>query len=177
MRKNPLIQFFFIIILVFVSYVCKSSSPTEPGSPPEPEPTPQLGTSFGDIAVDFTAKDQNGNDVSLYDFSGKVILVNMSADWCGPCRDEATHLEALYDEYKQSGFQIITVLTSGHPMEWAHDYQLSFPVLDDNSEAIWSQYGEGYVPLNLVIDKDKVIRYKEAGYDEAAIKAVIEKYL
>ena len=72
---------------------------------------------------------------------------------------------------------IIPILTSGDPAVWAHDYQLSFPVLDDNSEAIWGQYGEGYVPLNLVIDREKVIRYKEAGYDEAAIKNMIENYL
>ena len=177
MKTKPLIHFVFIIFLIFVSYVCKSSSPTEPGSLPEPEPTPQLGTNFGDLAVDFTAKDQNGNNVSLYDYSGKVILVDMSADWCGPCRNEAIHLENLYDEYKQRGFRVITTLISGDPSEWAKEYGLTFPVLDDNGEVIWNQYGEGYVPLNLVIDREKVIRYKEAGYDEAAIKAVIEKYL
>jgi cytochrome c biogenesis protein CcmG/thiol:disulfide interchange protein DsbE len=173
MKKNPLILFTFIMILLFATEMCKDSSPTEP----EPEPTPELGTSVGNLAVDFTAKDQNGIDVSLYDYSGKVILVNMSADWCGPCRNEASHLENLYDEYKQRGFQIITLLTSGDPAVWAHDYQLSFPVLDDNNEVIWDQYGEGYVPLNLVLDRENVIRYKEAGYDEAAIKNVIENYL
>jgi peroxiredoxin len=153
--------------------MCKDSSPTEP----EPEPIPELGIKVGNLAVDFTAKDQNGNNVSLSDYSGQVILVNMSADWCGPCRDEATHLEALYDEYKQSGFQIITVLTSGHPLEWAHDYQLSFPVLDDNSEDIWGQYGEGYVPLNMILDRNMVIKYKTAGYDEAEIRDLIVRYL
>jgi peroxiredoxin len=177
MKTRPLIHFALFIILLFVSNVCKSSSPTEPGSPLESEPTPQLGTKFGDLAVNFTAKDQNDNDVSLYDYSGKVILVDMSADWCGPCRSEASHLENLYDEYKQRGFQIITTLISGDPSDWAKEYGLSFPVLDDHNESIWDQYGEGYVPLNLVIDREKVIRYKEAGYDEAAIKAVIEKYL
>ncbi|MGB6865418.1 MAG: TlpA disulfide reductase family protein [Candidatus Aminicenantaceae bacterium] len=173
MKKDLLFLFVFIIILLFATEMCKDSSPTEP----EPEPTPEQGTNIGNQAVNFTAKDQGGSNVSLYDYSGKVVLVNMSADWCGPCRNEATHLEALYDEYKQQGFQIITVLISGDPAVWGHDYQLTFPVLDDNSEAIWDQYGEGSVPLNLVIDREKVIRYKEAGYDEAAIKAVIEKYL
>lgn len=153
--------------------MCDKGSPTQP----EPEPTPELGTKVGNLAVDFTARDQNGNDVSLYDYSGKVILVDMSADWCGPCRNEASHLEALYYEYKQRGLRIITTLISGDPSEWAKEYGLSFPVLDDNSEAIWDQYGEGYVPLNILIDRAKVIRYKEAGYDEAAIKAVIERYL
>lgn len=173
MKKYSLILFVLVIILPFAMEVCKSNSPTET----EPVLNLKLGTEVGNLAVDFTAKAQNDKDVSLYDYSGKVILVDFSADWCGPCREEATHLEDLYDEYKQRGFQIITVLISGPPKAWAHDYKLSFPVLDDNSEAIWEQYGAGYVPLNLVIDRDKVIKYKQAGYDEARIRALIERYL
>ena len=173
MKKSPLIPFICLIILLFTVEMCKDSSPTEP----EPEPTPELGTKVGNRAIDFTAKDQNGNNVSLYDYSGKVILVNMSADWCGPCRNEASHLEDLYDEYKGRGFQIITVLTSGDPKEWADEYRLTFPVLDDNSQAIWGQYGEGYVPLNMILDRDMVIKYKTAGYDETTIRNLIERYL
>lgn len=160
MKKSPFVLFAFIIILLFTIEMCKDSTPTEPES--EPEPTPELGTKVGNLAVNFTVKDQNSKDVSLYDFSGKVILVNMSADWCGPCRNEATHLKAPYDEYKQRGFQIITVLTSDDPSVWAQEYQLTFQVLDYNNEAIWDQYGEGYVPLNLVLDRENVIRDKEA---------------
>ena len=166
-----------IIFLFFTILNCKNSSPTAPEPTPEPEPTNQQGTKLGDTAVNFTAIDQNGNNVSLYDYSGKVVLVNISADWCGPCRDEATHLESLYDEYKNRGFQIITALISGDPSDWTKEYGITFPVLDDNDEDIWDQYGEGSIPLNLVIDRDKVIRYKKAGYSEAAIKAVIENYL
>jgi peroxiredoxin len=173
MKKNPLVFFILVFVLLFAMEMCKKSSPTEP----EPEPTPELGTEVGNRAVDFTAKDQNGNNVSLYDYSGKVILVDFSANWCGPCRNEASHLEDLYDEYKERGFQIITILTSGDPKEWADDYKLSFPVLDDNNEAIWGQYGEGYVPLNMILDRDMVIKYKAAGYDETRIRSLIEGYL
>ncbi len=173
MKRDPLILSVLFFILLFAVEMCNKSSPTEP----EPEPTPVLGTEVGNRAVDFTAKDQNGNNVSLYDYSGKVILVNMSADWCGPCRNESSHLEDLYNEYKDRGFQIITVLISGDPREWADEYQLTFPVLDDNGEVVWGQYGEGYVPLNLILDRDLVIKYKAAGYDETRIRDLIERYL
>jgi peroxiredoxin len=177
MKKNQIVLFSLALILLLGSFRCKSNSPTEPGSQPEPEPKPRLGTNFGDIAIDFTAKDQNGNDVSLYDFTGKVILVVMSAEWCSYCQNEATHLESLYNEYEQRGLRVIATLILGDPAEWAKEYGLSFPVLDDNSEAIWTQYGEGYLPLNFVIDREMIIRYKEAGFDKAAIRAVIERNL
>jgi peroxiredoxin len=173
MKKSRIILLIFFIAILFTMDMCKNSTPTEP----DPEPTPESGTDVGNIAVDFTAKDQNGNNVSLYDYSGKVILVDMSADWCGPCRNEATHLEDLYDEYRSQGFQIITILTSGDPKEWANEYKLSFPVLDDNDEDIWGQYGEEYWPLNMILDRDMVIKYKMAGYDETTIKDLIERYL
>ena len=165
--------FFAIIVFLFSTQTCKKSSPTEP----ETELPPTLGTKVGNKAIDFTAKDQNYNDISLYDFSGNVILVDFSADWCGPCQREAEHLEDLLNDYEQRGFQIITVLISGDPAMWAEDYGLTFPVLDDNDEAIWDQYGEGAVPLNLVLDRNNIIRYKAAGYDPAEIRRFIEKYL
>jgi peroxiredoxin len=135
------------------------------------------GSKVGELAVDFTAKDQNNNDISLSDYSGKVVLFDFSADWCGPCRDEAKHLEALYNEYKDRGFQVITLLISGSPSAWANEYNLTFPVLNDNDETIWDVYGEGYVPLNIVVDRDRIIRYKKAGYNETEIRAIIEDYL
>jgi peroxiredoxin len=169
--ENRTIAIISAIIFLFSLDMCNKSSPTEPEAPV------QSGTKVGNKAVNFSAKDQNGNDVSLYDYSGKVILVNLSADWCGPCQREAEHLEDLLSEYKQGGFQIITALISGDPATWAETYELTFPVLDDNDETIWDRYGEGSVPLNMVLDRNNVIRYKAAGYDPAEIRRFIEKYL
>lgn len=135
------------------------------------------GSVVGNIVADFTAVDQNGQNISLNDYFSKVILINFSADWCGPCREEAGHLESIYNQYKNTGFQIITILTSGSPSSWAEEYDLTFPVLDDIVKSIWNIYGEGYVPLNIILDRNCVIRYKEAGFYEGTIKEIIEKYL
>lgn len=173
MRAKHIIIFLIVLCLIF-SGACKKDVPTVPDVPDQPSTT---GTKVGDKATNFTAKDQNNQDVSLYDYLGKVVLFNFSADWCGPCQEEATHLESLYNEYKDRGFQVITILISGSPSAWAQQYNLTFPVLDDNNQSIWNIYGEGYIPLNIIIDREGIIRYKEAGYNESEIRAIIEQYL
>lgn len=55
-------------------------------------------TRAGNVAADFTYPDVNGKEVSLSDFKGKVVLVDVWATWCGPCRGEIPHLKKLEEE-------------------------------------------------------------------------------
>ncbi len=135
------------------------------------------GSLIGQIAADFTAVDQNGQPVSLYSYFGKVVLIDFSADWCGPCRDEATKAEALYQKYKAGGLEMLTILIDGSPATWAATYGLTYHVLNDDAEVLWAIYGEGYIPLNIVLDRNMTIRYKTAGYVESEVEAAIQKYL
>ncbi len=135
------------------------------------------GTDVGTIATNFTAKDQNGNSVSLYDDHGKVVLLDFTADWCTDCRAKAETAEEFYQKYKDKGFGYILVVIEGNPSTWATAYKLTFPVLDDNTQAIYSLYRTTAIPLPHVLDRNMTIRYKKEGWNKAEVENIISKYL
>jgi len=75
------------------------------------------GTGVGDIAPNFTMLSQHGTEVSLHDYCDRAVLLIGSAFWCEGCREEAPTLEPLYQEYKDQGLMIMTLLIA---MEFKH---------------------------------------------------------
>lgn|GEM_PF-975158 len=141
--------------------------------------TASYGTSVNSIAVDFTANDQNGVPVTLSSYHGKVILLDFTADWCTVCREKAQTAEAFYQSYKDRGFMYILVVIEGSASVWAQAYGLTFPVLDDNSHAVYNQYmmTPNTLPLPHVLDRNMTIRYKTEGWNKAAVEDLIKKLL
>lgn len=135
------------------------------------------GTELNNIAMDFAAGDQNGNLASLYGSYGKVVLLDFTADWCTDCRAKAETAEEFYQKYRDKGFAYILVVIQGNPSTWATVYKLTFPVLDDNSQAIYGLYRKASIPLPHVLDRNMTIRYKREGWNKAEVEAVIAKYL
>jgi peroxiredoxin len=135
------------------------------------------GTDIDQIAMDFSASDQNDFTVDLSDYHGNVVLIDFTADWCVPCREKAETAEQFYQDYKDSGLIYILIVIDGDNKVWAQTYGLTFPVLDDNAQTIYSFYGRGSIPLPHVLYRNQVIRYKTTGWSKSEVEDVIKKYL
>ena len=116
---------------------------------------------------DFTFPDINGKVVSLSDHRGKVVLVNVWATWCPPCRQEMPSMQSLYEKFKGENFEILAVSIDSEGRKavapFMRKMSLTFPALLDPGETIRPLYGITGVPESFIIDKQGILVEKIIG--------------
>jgi peroxiredoxin len=131
-------------------------------------------------APNFTLPDLDGKMVSLADYKGKVILLNIWATWCPPCVDEMPSMEKLHQELKGEAFEIlaISIDVSGAKavLPFMKKHKLSFLALTDTKGAIKDRYQTTGVPESFIIDKNGIIVEKVIGPRDWATPGVIRYF-
>jgi cytochrome c biogenesis protein CcmG/thiol:disulfide interchange protein DsbE len=118
----------------------------------------------GDTAPSFTLTLLDGTKVSLTDLKGKVVILNLWATWCGPCRQEMPALHMMQANGGKYGLQVYGVVTNDSPTVKrlkAYADIVGYPLahrMQGGYEAI-----RGQIPTNYVIDRKGVVRYAKAG--------------
>ena len=107
---------------------------------------------------DFTLSDLNGKMVSLSNYRGKVVLLNIWATWCSSCVDEMPSMENLYQKLKDKDFEILAVSIDSLGAEvvapFMEKYKLTFPALIDPEGTLRIAYRITGVPESFIIDKN-----------------------
>lgn len=136
------------------------------------------GQSSSSPAPDFALPDLEGKTVRLSDFKGKVIILDFWATWCPPCVHEIPHFIELYEQYKESGFQMIGIaIQSGSESnirQFVEKHGINYLILMGNRE-ITREYGNiNAIPTTFLIDRQGRIVQKYIGYRD---KEVFENQL
>jgi peroxiredoxin len=119
------------------------------------------------VAPDFDLLSRDGGRVALSDLEGQVVMVNFWATWCGPCRQEMPHLEALYQRYSGLGFTLLGVNVekdSSGADKFLVETPVSFPILFDPESEVSELYNVVAMPSTVLIDKSGNLRFIHHGY-------------
>lgn len=130
----------------------------------------------------------NTNSTKLADLKGKVVLVHFWTYTCINCIHTIPSLNEWYQKYGDKGFVIVGIHTPEFEFEKKLDnvknaveeFQIRYPVIQDNNYNIWNAYGNKYWPRDYLIDKEGYIRYDhigEGGYNETEnmIQSLLEE--
>ena len=110
------------------------------------------------LAPDFAVVDLSGKTVRLSTLRGRVVLVNVWATWCPPCREEMPSMERLYRQLAGPAFELLAVSEDEGGLEgvrrFAKDMGVTFPVLWDPERQVGSRFGVWGYPETFIIDRN-----------------------
>jgi thiol-disulfide isomerase/thioredoxin len=153
----PPVAWIAIIAVVFLGVILVTNKPTS---------SVFEGYEIAD-GPKYSLKTLDGKEISNDTLKGKVVLLNVWASWCGPCKQEFPDLNELQEKYGDKGFTVLGLAwndTESNIRGIAKDQKLSYPIAMANPEL-----GEALdiqsIPISILIDQDGKTRYASVGVD------------
>ena len=169
-----------------------AANPNAPGrtvpparsNPPAPPPITSLPASVTDAEL----RAVSGAPIKLSHYAGKVLLVNLWATWCGPCRQETPELVKLHKEFASKGVEIVGLSTEDPDnsaesvREFVHNYNVDYRVgWSGQQVAIELMQGRDAIPQSFIISRSGRVVKRFVGFNPMLtpdqIRAAIQEAL
>lgn len=121
------------------------------------------------------------------DMDAKVIMINLSAGWCGPCQQEAQVLSTMVPQYRDRGARFLTLMmedAQGNPppvdyaKQWGEQFSLVHATGVDPTSSTWVYRTDDAVPMNILVRaSDMVILDVWHGFDQAHLTGLLDANL
>ncbi len=130
-------------------------------------------------APNFSLKTLDGQEITLSELKGKVILLDFWATWCGPCRESIPHLVQIYKNNQEKGVELIGMnLDKKGDVDTVRHFVRSMDIpypITMTPEDVARNYGVSGLPTTILIDKEGKIREKIVGFNSAIAKQMASK--
>ncbi|WP_234571953.1 redoxin domain-containing protein [Rhodohalobacter sp. 614A] len=123
--------------------------------------------SIGGEASEILAPNPDGEEISLYNNLGTYTLIDFFGSWCGPCRSESDHLNRMYDQYNDAGFEIFGFGVEFNRQSWLRALDqdsrtwTNVSNVDGYDGEIAKEYAITSLPKNFLVDEDGIIIAKD----------------
>jgi cytochrome c biogenesis protein CcmG, thiol:disulfide interchange protein DsbE len=119
-------------------------------------------------APDYRSLSLDGDSVSLAGLRGKVVLLNVWATWCHPCRTEIPELREIHAQYAPRGLELIGVSVDADGSDqtirqFMEEFQMTYPIWRDPDERVSARFLIVGVPATFLIDREGILRWRKTG--------------
>lgn len=159
---------FLLCVLGFAMASACAKPDTENATPSTEKRAGSGRVAIGAPAPGYRAISLSGDSVSLDQHRGKVVLFNVWATWCHPCRAEIPELQAIHAKYQPRGLELVGVSIDSDGADDAirsfmQEFKMSYPIWRDPDERVSTQFMLVGVPATFLIDKQGVLRWRKTG--------------
>jgi peroxiredoxin len=156
-----------------------ANAPAANVPPGTPVPSPPAIVSLPPDVREVKLQTLDGGSLKLSDYTDKVVVMNLWATWCGPCRQEMPELVKMSNEYKSRGLVVLGVATTyneqndqAHVKEFIKAQSIPYKIIwDDGTLAtplVQAVRGEAKIPQSFVISRDGRIVKHFTGFNQYA---------
>ncbi|NLK86763.1 MAG: TlpA family protein disulfide reductase [Clostridiaceae bacterium] len=132
------------------------------------------------MVPDFTLRDLDGNDVTLSDYRGKIVVLNFWAVWCRYCIEEMPDFNELDRELAEAGDAVVLAVNVQEPYDTVNDYITKNDIgikvlLDEDGYVSWNIFGVSGYPTTFVVNKDgSLYTYLPGKTDLKTMRTIID---
>ena len=138
-------------------------------------------------APNFTLQDLSGNEVSLRQHKGQVVLLDFWATWCAPCRRSIPELVDIQEKYRDQGLVILGISTDDPRktgirslLAFKKQYKINYSILLASRNVTTAYFGAGQqmpIPTLFVIDREGRVVDSIVGYAPGAVERSLKELL
>jgi thiol-disulfide isomerase/thioredoxin len=157
------------LLFVVVAVAGVAGCNGHPARPAQPQVAAKPGE-IGSHLPDFRAWDLQGNEISSASLRGKVVLIDIWATWCQPCKKEMPGYQKLLNEYGSRGFAVVGLKSdimrdSEDPARFAEEVGVHYPLAVASADLVQKFGGIEGLPTTFLYDRHGILRDKVIGFE------------